>query len=285
MNNSLNENSFLKSNNTHKFLLNTTTQRIAIKNVKKKFSIHNLNRNSKDLIFIFQMILILTFLSFEISCFEYCCCLFGRDPFRGYNSIKSHILSFDHTNMDKESIGYKMINQCYRNYGGFPTLENINSLKRDIYSIDQKQCEKDCNYFIREINEKYNIKQEANREVEAKKLKEIRNKFLKILTEKIKQNTNSLFEGKPCKADINTSSNWRGNGSKHKKSEVKGNQFKVINSPAVGNMHMSSGSINSVPTMADLSIDSDDGNEPSYLQLDNPKYNIELKNQMDKKSE
>jgi hypothetical protein len=191
--------------------------------------------------------------------------------------------------MDKESIGTKMINQCYRTYNGFPTLENINSLKNDIYSIDQKRCDKDCNYFIREINEKYDIKQETKRENASKALKEKHKKFLKILTKKIQENTNSLWKGYPCKAEIKTCYNNINNidkGSirnKNNKNDNKGNVFKIINSPIVKNKDIiRQSSISSEEIVADLSIDSE--NEQSYLQLDNPKYNFEVRNEIERKS-
>ena len=278
------KNSFDKSKKD----LNLSKNSLSLKNdsdkIKKPNIIEIFKPMNKLSIIFLQLLLVSTFFSTEISCFEYCCCLFSKDPFRGYTILKSQILSFDHLNMDKESIGYKMINQCYRTYNGFPTLENINSLKRDVYTIDKRHCDKDCNYLTREINEKYNIKQETNREADAKRLKEIRKKFLNILNRKIKENTNSLHNGKPCTAQINTCSNWKGSNCKQNKRYDKKNHIKIINTTAIGNLHLSSGSIDNVPTIADLSIDSDNDNEQSYLELENPKYNIELKNEDEKKS-
>jgi len=261
---------------------------------KKSNKFYFYSYSNKHFFLFFQFFFMYILFIQQISCFDYCCCLFNKDPFRGYNIQKSQILSFDHSSMDKESIGYKMINQCHRNYNGFPSLENINLLKRDIYTIDQKQCDKDCNYFVREINEKYNIKQEANREAEAKKLKEKRKRYLNILTKKINENTNSLLKGVPCTAKINACNykNDKGNdnrkgsfNSRNENNDQRGSNFKVLNSPAVSaSISISGNSYSNVPTLADLSIDSDDEKEQSYLELDNPSYNIELRNELEKKS-
>ena len=64
-------------------------------------------------------------------------------------------------------MGYKMINQCYRQYNGFPTLENINMIKNEIYKINKTDCDNDCINFVNDLNERYNKKQEENRQIDA----------------------------------------------------------------------------------------------------------------------
>ena len=230
------------------------------------------SKSSKNFVFLlFKILIILNFSINQIKAYDYCCCLFSQDPFRGYNIIKSQILSFDHSHLDKESIGSKMINQCYRTFNGFPSLENINYLKRDIFTINQKTCDKDCNYFIRDLNEKYNIKQEQNREKEAKRLKDVKRKLDSILKEKLIENMNNLYKGKPCNAKIkNLSVN-----------DLKSNSFKIPDSDLMNQNGLNSDSNPYIPSVGDLSIDSDNDEEPSYLDLNNPKYNIEIRNKID----
>ena len=91
------------------------------------------NKNSKKLLTIF--ILIIHTLLKQFNTLDYCCCMFKRDPFRGFLNSNNKIMSFDHSYFDKEGMGYKMINQCYRQNDGFPSLESIELLKKDINQI------------------------------------------------------------------------------------------------------------------------------------------------------
>lgn len=272
--NDLRSNCYYNDNENAKLIIKPSLKTWSVKIKRNPLLINSKMRNYKFILFIIILLINRTYT------FDYCCCLFSKDPFRGYTIQRSQILSFDQSDMDKESIGYKMINQCYRTYNGFPTLESINLLKRDIYTIDQRRCEKDCNYFIREINEKYNIKQEENRENEAKRLINLKKKFTNILTKKIKENTISLYRGKPCKAEITTQNNFYKLNNKNRHN-TKGS-LKILNNPSLAFGNSYSGAIPSVPTVGDLSIDSENEEEPSYLEIDNLKYNLQLKREKEK---
>jgi hypothetical protein len=149
------------------------------------------------------------------SCLNFCCCIYNKDPFRGFlfNTIK--MVSFDPSGMEKADIGNKLMKICYEQYNGFPSLDNINRLKKlklvceDEYEgyasrKEEKECENECSFLSKELNEKFNVKQEENRHKEAKMLKDRKNRLLKSMDKKVMENVGNFYKGSKCNISIKT---------------------------------------------------------------------------------
>lgn len=232
------------------------------------------------------MLLILFFILImitQINSLDYCCCIFSKDPFRGYLTFHNKILSFSHSYLDKEEMGYKMLTQCYIGQNGFPPLENLNMLKRDIYTTNKEKCDKDCNVFLEELNEKYYIKQEENREIEAKRIEKIKHKYQSYLENKILENAKMLNKGGSAKANlkINSKSDLKLKNDLRNSPKKQPTRNDITFSPKQKTLSFEAISIRSDgsdSSVYDLSIDSGDFNEGrSYMEIDNPKYNCQLK--------
>jgi hypothetical protein len=222
------------------------------------------------------ILLIVNILIKYYNTLEYCCCLFRKDPFRGFLNFDNKIMSFDHTYYDKESMGYKMINQCYRQNNGFPSFENINNLKNNIFTKDIKACDRECQLFLWDLNEKYNILQEQNRDLEAKRLNKNKKKLESFLQKKIIKNSEYLYSGKPFERNKNSEkkNNKKNDIKKIDKSilEPHNNKrsfyFSTMMNEKISNSFDSD--------LFDFSSDSDNIEGLSHLDINNPKYNIQM---------
>lgn len=143
----------------------------------------------------FHYVLILLVSLTLVNTLDYCCCLYHQDPFRGFQTNGIRIIDIKVDNLNKEEIGDKMFFQCYVAMNGFPTMENLDRLKNDLYTIDKKSCETECSYLLKSMNEKYNINQEINREKEAKLLKEERRNLKQAVQQKNNENIINLHKG------------------------------------------------------------------------------------------
>jgi hypothetical protein len=224
---------------------------------------------------------IIFFIAKQINSLEYCCCIFSKDPLKGFKKFENKILKFDHEYLDKEEMGYKMISQCYRQYNGFPSLENINMIRNDIYTINKAECERDCTRFLSDLNEKYNSKQEENRFNEAKRLLKLKKKYESYIENKILENAKNLHKAKYCKAEVkkvdnninkNDKDKDKGKDNYNNINEIKTNSLNILESIKLKTISQGSDS-----SVYDLSIDSIDDHYPSYLEVNNPKYNVQMK--------
>lgn len=165
-------------------------------------------------IWIHYLVLSSLLINFSIS-LNFCCCIFNKDPFRGFlfNTIK--MVNFDPSGMEKADIGNKLMKICYEEYNGFPSIDNIDRLKKlklvcededegYVTRKDEKDCESECKFLSKELNEKYNVKQEENRQKEAKMLKDRRNRLLKLMDKKLMENVGNLYKGGKCLISIKT---------------------------------------------------------------------------------
>jgi hypothetical protein len=142
---------------------------------------------------------------------NFCCCLYSKDQFRGFGYEGYKTLFIDTTGLDKADVGNKMMKLCYDGQKGFPSIENINRLKKiNLKTCDNenyyedKKCESECNNLMKDFNEKFYTKQEENREAEAKILRERRAHLQKILDNNIKTNFNNFHSGKACSISVLT---------------------------------------------------------------------------------
>lgn len=130
-----------------------------------------------------------------------CCCFFNKDPFRGFQSTSNQILQIKKTGLDKAELGSMIMNLCI-GAKGFPSMENIERLKTDTYTLTTQQCDKECFYLTRQLNDNYNISQEKNRNCEAKHLRQLKKELEKKINSQVKININSLNKGQSCQIRI-----------------------------------------------------------------------------------
>jgi hypothetical protein len=149
------------------------------------------------------------------KCINFCCCIYSKDPFRGFQHTNIKMINFDPSGMEKAEIGNKLMKVCYETHGGFPSIDNIDKLKKlklvceedpEILASrrEEKECENECNYLMRELNEKFNVNQEENRHGEAKTLRDKRRKLNKLMDKKIMENVGNFYKGKKCEISIKT---------------------------------------------------------------------------------
>jgi len=162
-----------------------------------------------------------------ITCEEipFCCCFYNKDAFRGFQSTSIEILFIQNNGLDKSDIGNLFMNMCM-NKNGFPSIENIERLKTNNFILKRNQCKKECEYLIRELNDKYNIKQEENRKIEGKKLKNVLAELKKKINNQIHININSLYNGNKCQVTI---------GSKIKSNNINNNILNLRNNLILSN--------------------------------------------------
>lgn len=182
-----------------------------------------------------------------------CCCFFDKDAFRGFQITKNEILNIKKSGLDKEEIGNMVMNVCI-NKKGFPTIENIDRLITGNFQLTLKKCERECNFLTRQLNDNYNIKQETNRNIEAKKLRQIKNQLAKKINAQITININNLHNGKGCEVSVSQ--------RRKKENDYKG---QLLNEALSGNKKKFS---NSSDEEDILSFDS--VSLPSHHSLDNP---------------
>ena len=128
---------------------------------------------------------------------KYCCCIYKKDPFRGFEKSSAEICTLDKTEaLEKEEIGTKILKIC-KSKNGLPTYENLDRIKRQNYDVDQSKCEKECSYMIIEMNEKFQEEQEENRMEQARILKEKRRNLTIYLDSKINENFKRFRETDP----------------------------------------------------------------------------------------
>lgn len=183
--------------------------------------------------------------------FNFCCCLFSKDPFRGFQSTASNILSFEISTFQKDEIGNRILAICHDALQGFPSSENIERIKNKECSVKKDECTKECSYLMRELNEQYNVRQEENREKEAKLLREKRKKLLKVVESKVMENVDSMYKGEKCKNTIK---------AKKKETNNPNNKYKA----------KSSNSENVVETIGNNDISFDSITEVSSNKMDEP---------------
>jgi hypothetical protein len=233
-------------------------------------------QNLKSQLFLKVTILVVFSLIKNYNNLDYCCCLFRKDPFRGFLNLNNKIMSFDHTYYDKESMGYKMINQCYRQNNGFPSFENINNLKNNIFTKDIDECEKECQLFVLDLNEKYNIIQEQNRDLEAKRLNKNKRQLESFLQKKILKNSDNLYSKRPRNKNNISKNDKKVNKNIDKPSvdpsNIKKRGFSFVSSHCSENKNFNFNDSD----LYDLSSDSDNIEGLSYLDINNPKYNIQM---------
>lgn len=150
----------------------------------------------------------------NINCEQipFCCCFYNKDAFRGFQTSSIEILYIKNNGLDKSDIGNSLMHMCM-NKNGFPSIENIERLKSNILILSDKKCKKECEYLIRELNDKYNIKQEENRKIEGKKLKQSLSELKKKINNQIQININSLYNGKKCDVTIGSKINSKNNNN------------------------------------------------------------------------
>ena len=130
-----------------------------------------------------------------------CCCFFTKDPFRGFQITHNQILQIKKTGLDKAELASMMMNICIGTKG-FPTIENIERLKRNNFVLSKEKCDKECFYLTRQLNDNYTIKQEKNRNNEAKRLQQYKKSLENKINSQIKLNVESLNKGGSCKIRI-----------------------------------------------------------------------------------
>jgi hypothetical protein len=158
----------------------------------------------KNVLRLCQLILITISILYPVDTFDFCCCIYTKDPFRGFECSNASIMTLKLNgilDIERQKIGLKILNLC-RSEGGTPTIENINRIKQiDTYTLTTSICEKECFFIIREMNERFDVEQEWNRLEEAKKLRERRTFFLRMLEVKIQKSTKRFYNGEKYKGE------------------------------------------------------------------------------------
>jgi hypothetical protein len=138
-----------------------------------------------------------------ISTLKFCCCIYRKDPFRGFEKSFGEVMETDISeNSEKEEIGNKILKLCLSK-NGLPSFENIERIKKGKYDINPQTCDKECSYLILEMNDKFDVEQEENRMEHAKKLREKRKSLSDLLKNKKFDNLNNLYKGKRCIYEVN----------------------------------------------------------------------------------
>ena len=150
----------------------------------------------------------------NINCEQipFCCCFYNKDAFRGFQTSSIEILYIKNNGLDKSDIGNSLMHMCM-NKNGFPSIENIERLKSNHFILNETKCKRECEYLIRELNDKYYIKQEENRKIEGKKLKQSLSELEKKINNQIQININSLYKGKKCDVTIGSKINSKNNNN------------------------------------------------------------------------
>ena len=79
------------------------------------------------------------------------------------------------------------------NLKGFPSNENISRIHKSSCKVDKKSCDKECINSVKDLNQIYYIKQDENRQKEAKILKDKRRYLSKLLDDKILKEQHSII--------------------------------------------------------------------------------------------
>ena len=133
--------------------------------------------------------------------FEFSCCIYDQDTFRGFEMKECRETSIETHFYEKDQIGNQIVEICQTKFSGIPVNDNFTRLKNDKFMTNKDECIKECKELVWLLNENYIIKQEKNRFNEAKKIKEkkrIIKEELRIKTSKI---TLNLSKGKSSYAN------------------------------------------------------------------------------------
>ena len=189
-----------------------------------------------------------------------CCCFFNKDPFRGFQSTSNQILQIKKTGLDKAELGTMIMNLCIGTKG-FPSAENIERLKSENYAITPQQCDKECFYLTRQLNDNYIISQEKNRNNEAKHLRQIKRELEAKINSQIKINIDSLSKGDKCQIRIIS-----------KAKDYNAKKLNSIMDPMFSNQNstINQGDGNSLLSFDSVSI-------PSHHSIDNPELEEALR--------
>jgi len=145
----------------------------------------------------------------SITTLKFCCCIYRKDPFRGFEKSFGEVMETDiPENTEKEEIGNKFLKLCLSK-NGLPSFENIERVNKGKYDVTHQSCDKECSYLILEMNDKFDVEQEENRMEHAKKLREKRKSLSELLKNKMSNNLNNLYKGKQCIYEVNKDKKYK----------------------------------------------------------------------------
>lgn len=116
--------------------------------------------------FILKIFIILNFNSFfaKLAKLEFCCCIYQRDSFKGFKLLNSKVVDLNDYWLSNKDAGNKIFDHCIHIEKGFPSLNNILRVEKNVYSLNIKDCENECKALIKQFDEKYISVQESLRD-------------------------------------------------------------------------------------------------------------------------